>query len=131
MKVLLVEDSDDLRSLFARAMRRHGFTVRAPASARAALECLTNYRPDIVVTDLMMPVIDGVELIRRLRADPTTAVVPIVAITADVTPEAERRAREAGAADFLVKPVDLVTLLDRLRLLLSGGDHEPAAGPTP
>ena len=65
----------------------------------------------------MMPVMDGVELIERLRADPKTAELPVVAITADATEQAERKARQAGAVDFITKPIDLPALLDRLRAL--------------
>jgi len=69
------------------------------------------------MTDLLMPVMDGVELIRQLRANPLTADVPVVAITADATSKAEALAREAGAVDFITKPIDLPALLDRLRAL--------------
>jgi CheY-like chemotaxis protein len=70
-----------------------------------------------VITDLMMPVMDGVELIQRLREDPETADLPVVAITADATSLSEKRARAAGAVDFIAKPIDLPSLLDRLRAI--------------
>jgi CheY-like chemotaxis protein len=63
----------------------------------------------------MMPVMDGVELIRRLHSDPDTASLPVVAITADATAQTERAAREAGAVDVITKPIDLPSLLGRLR----------------
>ena len=63
----------------------------------------------------MMPVMDGVELIRRLRSDPKMDDIAVVAITADATDQAERQAREAGALDVITKPIDLPGLLDRLR----------------
>ena len=63
----------------------------------------------------MMPVMDGIELIRRLHEDPETADIPVVAITADATEQAERQAREAGAIDVITKPIDLPALLDRLK----------------
>ena len=113
MRVLLVEDTDDLRYLLARALRLYGCEVREAESAGAALEAVAGFQPDLVVTDIMMPVMDGVELIRRLRSSPATSTVPMVAITADSTGRAERRAREAGAVDFIIKPVDVVMLLAR------------------
>ena len=61
----------------------------------------------------MMPVMDGLELIQRLREDPRTANLPVLAITADASEQAERRARQAGVVDFVTKPIDLPTLLDR------------------
>ena len=83
-----------------------------------ALDCLADFRPDLVLTDLMMPVMGGIELISRIRADPEFAAVPIVAITADVTDQAARQARQAGAVDVINKPIDLSALLDRLRVLV-------------
>ncbi len=84
---------------------------------REALECITEFRPQLVMTDLLMPEMDGVELIRQLRANPLTADIPVVAITADATLKAEAQARAAGAVDFITKPIDLPALLDRLRAL--------------
>src|SRR5262249_40053279 len=98
-----------------RLLRMHGFEVMEANDGREALDRIHDFHPQVVVTDLMMPVMDGVELIQRIRSDPRTADVPVLAITADATEHAEQRAREAGAVDFVTKPVDLPTLLDRLR----------------
>jgi CheY-like chemotaxis protein len=114
MQLLLVEDVDPLRRLFARVLQRSGFEVREAADGREALDQLAGFVPDVVVTDLMMPGMDGLELIRRIRATPRLAEVPIVAMTAATTLETEREARRAGAADLLAKPVDSQTLLSRL-----------------
>src|ERR1700754_2527728 len=116
-RVLLVEDAPFLRYAFGRLLRMHGFDVMEANDGREALECVSEFRPQLVVTDLAMPVMDGVELIRRLRANPLTADLPVVAITADSPGQAELRARAAGAVDFVTKPVDLPTLLDRLRAI--------------
>jgi PleD family two-component response regulator len=77
MRVLLVEDSSELRRLFARVLEGNGFEVCEAANGREALDCLPGFVPDVILTDLMMPVLDGFELIRRLRAMPTMAEVPI------------------------------------------------------
>jgi CheY-like chemotaxis protein len=119
MRVLLVEDAPFLRYAFGRLLRMHGFEVMEANDGREALECLNAFRPELVLTDLMMPVMDGVELIERLRADPATADLPVVAITADATESTERKARQAGAIEILTKPLDLPTLLDRLQTLKS------------
>ena len=116
-RVLLVEDAPFLRYAFGRLLRLHGFDVMEANDGREALACLSKFRPQLIVTDLMMPGMDGVELIKRLRADPETADLPVVAITAEATEQAEQRARRAGVDDFLAKPIDLPTLLDRLRAL--------------
>jgi CheY-like chemotaxis protein len=114
---LLVEDAPFLRYAFGRLLRLHGFEVREATDGQQALDALDAFQPQLVLTDLMMPVMDGVELIRRLRADPRTATLPIVAITADATESAERQARDAGAIDVITKPIDLADLLARLRHL--------------
>ena len=114
MRLLLVEDADDLRLLYARVLRREGFEVLEAADGREALDLLSGFEPDVVVTDLMMPGMDGFEFIRRLRAMPGLAEVPVVAISAAATPEAEREARSAGAAELLEKPLDAGTLLERI-----------------
>jgi len=95
----------------------YGFDVREATDGREALDAVPEFKPHLVLTDLMMPVMDGVELIRRLQADDATKPIPVVAITADATEQAERQAREAGAVDVITKPIDLPALLDRLRLL--------------
>jgi CheY-like chemotaxis protein len=118
-RVLLVEDAPFLRYAFGRLLRLNGFEVLETTDGREALECIKDFQPDLVVTDLMMPVMDGVELIRRLREDPSTAELPILAITADASELTERRARQAGAAEFLTKPIDLPALIDRLRAFQS------------
>jgi len=114
MRVLLVEDAPFLRYAFGRLLRMHGFEVREATDGQEALDCLADFRPQLVLTDLMMPIMDGIELIRRIRADPGNAQVPVVAITADATEQAERQAREAGAIDVITKPIDLPALLERL-----------------
>jgi len=117
LRVLLVEDAPFLRYAFGRLLRMHGFDVREANDGREALDCVPDFRPNLVLTDLMMPVMDGVELIRRLHEDPETADLPVVAITADATDQAERLARQAGAIDVITKPIDLPALLGRLHRL--------------
>ena len=117
-RVLLVEDAPFLRYAFGRLLRLQGFDVREAHDGQDALACLADFHPQLVLTDLMMPVMSGLELIRRLHARPDTAHIPVVAITADATNHAEEQARKAGAADFITKPVDLPELLERLRNLM-------------
>ena len=118
LRVLLVEDAPFLRYAFGRLLRMEGFDVKEVNDGQEALDCLASFRPELVLTDLMMPVMDGVELIAHLKADPEFSSVPVVDITADITDRAARLAREAGAVDVITKPIDLAALLDRLRVLV-------------
>lgn len=114
MRVLLVEDSLELRHLFARVLKHNGDEVCEASNGQEALDRLDAFAPDVVLTDVNMPGIDGFELTRRLRAMPTMTEVPIIMMTAWATNDEESEARQAGAADFLAKPFDSRALLERL-----------------
>jgi CheY-like chemotaxis protein len=114
---MLVDDTEALRFALGRLLRLSGFDVREAVDGRDALERVTDFWPQLVLTDLMMPVMDGVELIRHLHNAPETSEIPVLALTANVTEEAGESAREAGAVDVLAKPVDLPCLVERLRRL--------------
>jgi CheY-like chemotaxis protein len=81
--ILVVDDEPDLRFVLRRIFERAGFEVREASDGLQALEQVVASPPDLVVTDMMMPVMDGTELIRRLRADPVTTSIPILAVTGD------------------------------------------------
>ena len=119
LRVLLVEDAPFLRYAFSRLLRMQGYDVKEANDGQDALNCLPGFRPHLVLTDLMMPIMGGIELITLIRANPDYEGVPVVAITADATEHAEIAARKAGAVDVITKPIDLPALLDRLRLLIA------------
>ena len=114
-RVLVVEDAPFLRYAFGRLLRLQGFEVVEANDGLEALEKLDHFQAQLVLTDVMMPVMDGIELIRRLKTNPKTANLPVVAITADSSANIEQRAREAGAVGFISKPIDFPALLDQLR----------------
>ena len=117
-RVLLVEDTPALREILARLLHLQGFEVKEATDGQDALRSLPDFLPNLVVTDMMMPVMGGLELIEKLRANPQTANLPVVAITADSSRQIEIRARLAGANDFITKPVDLPQLVTRMNALL-------------
>jgi CheY-like chemotaxis protein len=117
-RVLLVEDAPFLRYAFGRLLRLQGFDVCEANDGQDALNRVSEFKPQLVLTDLMMPVMSGLELISKLHSRPDTVNIPVVAITADATSEAERQAREAGVVDFITKPIDLPELIERLRGLV-------------
>lgn len=117
-RVLVVDDiAANLRLLEAKLLNEY-YEVAVAASGQEALATMGRWMPDVVLLDVMMPGMDGYEVCRRLKAQPATAHVPVVMVTA-LTDQTERvRGLEAGADDFLSKPVDDATLFARLRALL-------------
>ena len=107
-KVLIVEDEQDVAALIAGVLDLEGYQPDT-AVGETALDHVQSFHPDVVLLDLMMPVVDGFEVARRLHADPATARIPIVVMTA--MHDAETRAAEIGAARFLAKPFDIDDLL--------------------
>jgi CheY-like chemotaxis protein len=116
--VLLVDDDRDTRALYGLILESFGYNVVPAANGSQALELAGKGRPDIVVTDLAMPVMDGVELCQRLRAEPSTSEVPILAVSGQAWNGTDRRAREAGCDEVLLKPCLPDRLLDAVRRLL-------------
>jgi two-component system, cell cycle response regulator DivK len=104
--VLIVEDTPVNLKLVRFLLTREGFDVRAAGSAEEALEILKDFRPRIVVTDIQLPGIDGLELTRRLKSDPATSHVVVLALTAYAMKSDEKRAFDSGCDGFITKPID-------------------------
>ncbi len=116
--VLLVEDDPDTREMYATFLGSGGCRVVQAADGRAALDAIGHHSPDIVITDLAMPVMDGFCLTRELRARPGTRSVPIIAVTGHGVPNTPRMAREAGCCCLFTKPFLPDSLLDAVRSML-------------
>ncbi|WP_149536991.1 PleD family two-component system response regulator [Siccirubricoccus phaeus] len=117
-RILVVDDiTANLRLLEAKLLNEY-YDVALAASGREALAAVARSAPDVILLDVMMPEMDGYEVCRRLKADPATAHIPVVMVTALVDQAERVRGLEAGADDFLSKPVDDATLFGRLRALL-------------
>jgi phosphate regulon transcriptional regulator PhoB len=116
--VLVVEDEPDIRNLVVHHLTRDGFRCRTAASGPEALARVRAAAPDLVVLDLMLPELNGLEVCRRLRADPATATVPIIMLTAK-TDEVDRVVGlEMGADDYVAKPFSPKELVARVRAVL-------------
>ncbi len=118
-KILVVEDNEDNRRILVHRLARIGdFEIREAANGREAIDAVARDRPDLIFMDLTMPVLDGWEATRRIRAMPDGAAVRIVALTAHAMSGDQERALEVGCDDYLAKPVvDLAAVrrkLDRL-----------------
>jgi PleD family two-component response regulator len=119
MKILVVDDDRMTVTLLEELLRRHGYSrVMGVTNPRAVLETCAAFDPDLILLDLIMPEMDGFAVLEALRADVSERFLPIVVLTADITEEAKARALEAGATDFLVKPVSQTEALLRIRNLL-------------
>ena len=116
--VLVVEDEPDIRRLVVLTLEREGFRCRAAATGTEALREVKAKVPDLVVLDLMLPEVDGLEVCRRLRADRVTAALPIIMLTAKGDEVDRVVGLEMGADDYLVKPFSPRELTARVRALL-------------
>jgi PAS domain S-box-containing protein len=114
-RVLVADDNADMREYLARLLRTAGYQVTAVTDGQAALDAVRSGLPDLVLTDVMMPGLDGLDLVGALRADPRTAPVPVVVLSARAGEEAAAAGLRAGADDYLPKPFSAVELLARVR----------------
>jgi phosphate regulon transcriptional regulator PhoB len=128
-RVLIVEDEPDIRELVVHHLKREGYQVSAASSGEEALRQVQAAPPDLVILDLMMPSMDGLEVCRRLRQDPATASLPIVMLTAKGDEVDRVLGLEIGADDYVVKPFSPKELLARVRAVLRRS--RPALGAAP
>ena len=116
--ILIVEDDPQTRLYYSAAFERGGFRIEQAHNGHQALEKALKFAPDLIVTDIAVPGIDGIELCRRLRADARTQAIPLLAITGYGDRQYPDRARLAGADQVLTKPCDADMLLSEARRLL-------------
>jgi two-component system cell cycle response regulator DivK len=119
-KILLVEDNEMNRDMLSRRLVRNGFEVVIAVDGQQGLAMATSESPDVILMDMSLPVMDGWEATRRVKADPTTKSIPVIALTANALVEDRERAMAAGCDDFDTKPVELPRLLEKIRTHLSG-----------
>jgi len=125
--VLVVEDDPATRQFYTDALARDGFATDQAHNGHQALAKALEIAPDLVLTDIAVPGMDGIELCRRLRADARTRAVPVLAITGYGDRHYPDRARVAGADHVLTKPCDAELLVREARRLVSGPDGRPLA----
>ncbi|HWK95140.1 MAG TPA: response regulator [Pseudolabrys sp.] len=120
MKVLLVEDNEMNRDMLSRRLARNGYEVVMAVDGQQAIAMAGSESPDIILMDMSLPVIDGWEATRRVKADPATKAIPVIALTAHAMAEDEKKARDAGCDDFDTKPVDIQRLIGKINALMDG-----------
>ena len=104
--VLLVEDNDDNRAIYATLLEHVGYTVIKASNGEEAIEQLHRFPPHLVLLDISIPKLDGWAVAERIKANPVTAAIPLVALTAHAYPSDRELAREIGFTDYLAKPVE-------------------------
>ena len=125
--ILYVEDNDDNMFIVHRRLTQAGFDVAVARNGEEGVAMATNLRPDLVVMDLDLPVVDGWEATRRLKARPETRAIPIIALTSHADPEHRAGALAAGCDEFQEKPVDFRGLIAKIHALLArAGGGQPA-----
>ena len=121
MKILYVEDNEDNIYMLRSRLTRAGFTVVIATDGEQGVALAASERPDLVLMDLSLPVLDGWEGTRRIKAAPETSRIPIIALSAHAMPGDAERALAAGCDDFDTKPVELPRLLAKIRALKPDG----------
>jgi adenylate cyclase len=116
--ILAVDDTPQNLDLLTRRLRSQGYEVATAADGEAALARVTELAPDLVLLDIMMPKLDGIETVRRLKADPEHRHIPVILVTAKSDPQDVIEGLDAGGDDYLTKPIDHAALLARVRSML-------------
>jgi two-component system cell cycle response regulator len=118
--VLVIDDSRETADSLASMLGLLGYPTQVAYGPRTAINTITRYFPGVIMLDINMPGVDGVEICRYLRRDPRTAHVPIIAMSSETQPEMVARVRAAGADTFLPKPISVEALEQALAALLKG-----------
>lgn len=118
-KILLVEDNEYNWDMLSRRLRRHGYEVALAFDGRQGVDMAQSENPDLILMDVNLPVLDGHEATRQIRALPEQSAVPIIALTAHAMSGDREKALEAGCDDYHAKPIDLARLLVQIEALLN------------
>jgi CheY-like chemotaxis protein len=128
-KILLVEDNEMNRDMLSRRLQRRGYDVVLAVDGAEGVATAATDIPDLVLMDMSLPVLDGWEATRRLKASPVTGHIPVIALTAHAMAGDRERAMSAGCDDYDTKPIDLARLLVKIEALLTR--EQGGAAPAP
>src|ERR671938_1482156 len=118
-KVLLIEDNELNRDMLSRRLQRKGYDVIMTVDGQQGVATARAEKPDLILMDMSLPVLDGWEATRLLKADPETRAIPVIALTAHAMSGDREKALEAGCDDYDTKPIELPHLLGKIETLLS------------
>ncbi len=117
-KILVVEDNEENRDSLSRRLQRRGFEVLVAVDGRVGVELAKAEKPDLILMDMNMPEVDGWEATRQVKADPSLAEVPVIALTAHAMTGDRERAMDAGCTDYHTKPIEFPKLLAQIEAIL-------------
>ena len=117
-KILLVEDNEDNRDMLSRRLLRRNYEVVLAFDGEQGIDMAATEQPDLILMDMSLPGIDGWEATRRLKQDPQTSSIPIIALTAHAMSSDRQRALDAGCEDYDTKPIEITRLLEKIAALL-------------
>jgi len=120
-KILLVEDNEMNRDMLSRRLVRKGFEVVMALDGQQAVDAVKSQAPDLILMDMSLPVIDGWEVTRRIKAAPDTRAIPVIALTAHAMASDREKSLQAGCDDYDTKPIDFPRLLEKIAVLLNRG----------
>lgn len=116
--IMIIEDEEDAAELFAEMMRVSGFRVVKTSRSLPAISMMTADKPDVVLLDIMMPDVSGLDILRQMRRDPDLSGIPVIVVTAKSMPTDIKNGMEAGAFSYLTKPVGFLDLKDAVERAL-------------
>jgi CheY-like chemotaxis protein len=118
-RILIVEDNELSRDMLSRRLEKRGYEIAIAADGEEGVAKAASERPDLILMDLALPVLDGGEATRRIKAADPTSAIPVIGLSAHAMAEDEARARKVGCDDFDTKPVELPRLLGKIEALLA------------
>ncbi len=118
--ILLVEDNEMNRDMLSRRLKRKGYEVIMALDGQEGIDMAGTESPDLILMDLSLPIIDGWEATRRLKASPQTCKIPVIALTAHAVSGDREKALAAGCDDYDITPVEIIRLLGKIEALLNG-----------
>jgi CheY-like chemotaxis protein len=117
-KILLVEDNEMNRDMLSRRLTRNGFEVVMAVNGQEGVELAVSAKRDLILMDMSLPILDGWEATRQVKANPATKGIPVIALTAHAMVQDKEKALAAGCDEFDTKPVELPRLLEKIKALL-------------
>jgi CheY-like chemotaxis protein len=117
-RILLVEDNELNRDMLSRRLTRNGFEIIIAIDGQQGVTMAATEKPDLILMDMSLPIIDGWEATRQIKADPATNSIPVIALTAHALVQDREKAMAAGCDDFDTKPVELPRLMEKIRSFL-------------